>query len=100
MSANFGNSFVAIFIQMLKSLLLRPKLNHVSCGLYSIKGDKLVNGSRQLRGHRFGIVTVHFTNSRALSFAGLFIDGRLLGFIGALPGLFNGRRKPKLSALP
>src|SRR5712692_9782798 len=33
------------------------------CGLYSIKGDKLVNGPRQLGGHRFEIVTVHFTNS-------------------------------------
>jgi hypothetical protein len=47
-------------------LLLRPKLNHVSCGLHSIEGDKLVNGPRQLGGHRFGIVTVHFTDSRAL----------------------------------
>jgi hypothetical protein len=71
-SANFSNSFVAIFIQVLKSLLLRPKLNRVSCGLYSIKGDKLVNGPRQLRGHRFEIVTVHFTNSRALSLALVF----------------------------
>jgi hypothetical protein len=43
-------------------LLLRLKLNHVSCRLYSIKGDKLVNGPRQLRGHRFEIVTVHFAN--------------------------------------
>jgi hypothetical protein len=53
-------------------LLLRPKLNHVSCGLHSIKGDKLVNGPRQLRGHRFEIVTVHFTNSRALSLGLVF----------------------------
>ena len=68
-SANFGNSFVAIFIQLLKSLLLRPKLNHVSCGLNSIKGDKFVNAPRQLGGHRFEIVTVHFTNSRAVSLA-------------------------------
>jgi hypothetical protein len=57
---------------MLKSLLLRPKLNRVSCGLYSIEGDKLVNGPRPLRGHRFEIVTVHFTNSRALSLALVF----------------------------
>jgi len=44
----------------------------VSCGLYSIEGDKLVNGPRQLRGHRFGIVTVHFTDSRALFLALVF----------------------------
>jgi hypothetical protein len=41
-------------------LLLRPKLNHVRCGLYSIEVDKLVNGPRPLRGHRFEIVTVHY----------------------------------------
>ena len=31
--------------------------------------------------------------------AGHFIDGRLLGLIGALPGRFNDRRKPKLSTI-